>query len=174
MLKGISKSASSKLKFPYVLIVLCNRQKESSIMFIMSLQSLDCNIKINTTLVLTFLPLFQTYRKPFRSSLQPFLSRKVLLCFPLFIYFLTLQNVSQEQIRLKKHFKLGEENCQWINGLVLKICLDKQLRLKEEERTKVILSLFKMKRFGTELWPLEMVFEPLTTRGRCATANHLI
>lgn len=58
MLKGISKSASSKLKFPYVLIVLCNRQKESSIMFIMSLQSLDCNIKINTTLVLTFLPLF--------------------------------------------------------------------------------------------------------------------
>ena len=57
-LKGISKLASSKLKFPYVLIVLCNRQKESSIIFIMSLQSLDYNININTTLVLTFLPLF--------------------------------------------------------------------------------------------------------------------
>ena len=57
----------------------------------------------------------------------------------------------------KKHFKLGEENCQWIDSLVLKICLDKQLHLKEE-RTKVVLSLFKMKRLATELWPLEMAF----------------
>lgn len=58
----------------------------------------------------------------------------------------------------KKHFKLGEKNCQWIDGLVLKICLDKQLHLKEEERTKVILSLLRMKRLATKLWPLGMAF----------------